>query len=459
MSVVPNKNGERTTSIDDLYTSIYQKPKYDVFCNFDCCSGKQGIPHYARTFLYFDPVNTTHDWPKYDQEFRTVCYIDFCHAFEYLARMTENVLSDRKYDHIVNGIISFLLEWTDASLCVFGEKYPQFAKLCAIISNDRAIDNYAYLYAHNSMPFTKMAMKMVKKFFHQPVGMKLHFDWMCLIDHSFVNHIRYVYSLLLENRITPNVIATLESEMAIPYKLANIDENLEHLRAISNHKFITGQACCGKTTLLNEFRKIGWKVYSRGDCGSFGGKATSPAAVGCMHSALEYVLTRGDVIGDRGYIDNILWAFIMEACDPKKTYTLVDDFFRFLCANFNEPSIANFITQRGVVFIDPYPLKNLDRLLKRATEGDPHRSRVIQYPHPQFICYYTAARLFGWKVVCVPYNSNGAFEPSQYTKIGQKLQKIFGEPKSTNMPFVRFAKPLNNYTTDNTYPKAVGIFK
>lgn len=454
----PNVSPEYLESLK-LYKSIYQKPKYASYCDFTCISGEHGIPRNARIFRSFDPVNTLEVYPKFDGSFRTACYIDFCHAHDYLLKLDNRVLRDQQFDYIVNAIISFMLEWSDDSLKLFAEKYPRFAKICTIISVDRSLDNYAYLYSYYGMPFMKTCIKMVKKFFDVGTTSSVTFNWLCLFQYDFVDHIRHVYDLLIENRITSDVVAALEAYMPIRYQLKNICDDVEAIRGTSSIKFITGQACCGKTTLLNEFRKLGWHIYSRGDCGSFGGKATNPAQVGCLHSALEFVLSRSDVIGDRGTIDNILWAFIMEACDPKKKFTLVDDMFKFFNANFNEPAIANFISQRGAIFIDPLPYKNADRMLCRSTEGDSYRSRIDQYPKVQFIVYYTAARLFGWRVFCVPYDANQNFNPQQYINIGASLQKYFGPAIPTNRDFVRFAKPNNNYILNNEFPKSVGIFK
>lgn len=74
---------------------------------------------------------------------------------------------------------------------------------------------------------------------------------------------------------------------------------------------ITGQACCGKTTLRRGLLANGYEVKSRGDIGTFAGKARSPAAI----AATEYALVHCGVVGDRGPIDNPLWSRIMELCD------------------------------------------------------------------------------------------------------------------------------------------------
>lgn len=170
-------------------------------------------------------------------------------------------------------------------------------------------------------------------------------------------------------------------------------------------------------------------------------------------------------VTDRGSIDNVIWSFIMPACDPAQKDVMVDRLFEFINANFNEPSLVEYISQKGVIFIDPYSHLNQARMLARCTDGDAHRGRINLYPIAQFITYYTIARLCGWSIYCVPYTPDRIFEPSRYITIADELIEYFGEPTITNktafdtLNFIRYAKPPNDYPLDNTYPKAVGIFK
>lgn len=155
----------------------------------------------------------------------------------------------------------------------------------------------------------------------------------------------------------------------------------------------------------------------------------------------------------------------MTACNPAQKDIMVDCLFKFINANFNEPSLVDYISQKGVVFIDPYSHLNQARMLARCTDGDAYRGRINLYPIAQFITYYTIARLCGWSIYCVPYTPDRIFEPSRYITIANKLSGYFGTPTIINTEafdtskFVRYAKPPNNYPLNNTYPKAVGIFK
>lgn len=327
------------------------------------------------------------------------------------------------------------------------------------------------------VPFLMSTIKILKCWFleEDPVELKLlqrrvdvvdnssvlrsEFNWIDTLDRSFVAHLKEVYSWILEDSFDEEKIKIIEADYPIPYQLPNISDDLEKLRGSSNFKFITGQACCGKTTMLNHFRKLGWKIYNRGKLGSFGGKANDPATIANLHAALQYQLTQSDVIGDRGSIDNPLWSFIMPACNPQRRDSLVGDLLSFINSSFNEPSIAEYITQKGVIFLDPYSRLNQERMLKRCAGGDPNRGRLSMYNPPQFMSYYTVARLFGWKCYAVPYTKERIFNPDGYKKIAVEVEKIFGPPKSTGTPFVWYNKPKNDFIIDNTYPKSVGIFK
>lgn len=165
---------------------------------------------------------------------------------------------------------------------------------------------------------------------------------------------------------------------------------------------------------------------------------------------------------DRADIDNPLLVGIMELCDPKYTTNLVWELLKFLNANLNEAAIGYYINQRGVIFIDPYPSLCAERMLRRNTGGDLHRSRISRYAIVQAMAYYTVARLFGWKVYCVPYTSRREFDPTVYTRIADELltNEYFGMASLDNpIPAIYYARPPNNRPISTDYPKAVGIYK
>lgn len=422
-----------------------------------------GIPARFQLLDGIDVQNIEVELFPYFGVYKAASQVDFCHAYQYLSarEFNRNLLCDKTYDHVVDAIVSYLLEWNDESMLKFISLYPQFENMCRALMDFKMLDSGAYVYDYCGVPVVKTTIKIIKSHFINKRPGRNFFDWMFCINRDFITHIKYVYSLLLSNSIDKDAVDILESDMPIPYKLPTIDmENLKNKSKGPNAlKFITGEACCLKTTILNRLSDVGWKPYSRRDVGSFGGKSDNPVAVGNLHAALHYMLTQSDVIGDRGFIDNILWVFIMSACDPNNKHFLVRNLLSFLNSNFNEPSIAEFITQKGVVFLDPFVAENRARQLARCEDGDPWRGRLEMYTIAQFITYYVAARLFGWKVMCVPYTLDRKIDNERYNKNIKTIIDYFGEPIRTEIPHVQFSKPSNAYKIDNTFPKSVGIFK
>lgn len=220
---------------------------------------------------------------------------------------------------------------------------------------------------------------------------------------------------------------------------------------------ITGVACCGKTTILHELKSCGWTVCSRGDIGTFSGKSKSTAAVTGVHAAMDGALRRGDVLGDRGPIDNPLWSIIMPLCDPRYRGTLVHELLKFFNGFLNEMVTAYMMEQLVVVFIDQYPNLNRRRMLSRCSDGGAFRARIEMYPVAQGMAYYMAARLFGWTVRCVTYDEDRNFRPDRYTSIAEEIKYIFGRP--IDRPPLPVSKPDGLYMKDDEYSIATGIFK
>lgn len=152
----------------------------------------------------------------------------------------------------------------------------------------------------------------------------------------------------------------------------------------------------------------------------------------------------------------------MELCDPKYKETLVWELLRFLNSNLNAATIGYYINQIGVVFIDPYPSLCEKRMMARSTGGDIYRSRIGRYAIVQTMAYYIVARLFGWKIYCVPYVGNRQFHPEGYKAIARELmsERYFGVATLENpLPKHHYERPPNDRPIDTAYPKSVGIFK
>lgn len=483
--------------IEELYRASYRParlPKFIAFDHIDANNCEDGISKRAALFRDMDFANYPHRLERFNGKLRKATINDYCHVLDYLMSdvFDRNIFKTTKYDHILNAIVSFLLEWDNESLQQLHKKYRINWSLIESLQNARTLDNGAYIYLFYGRPVCKFALKILKTYFDDdteaaattiPIDRNLLriFIWSNYIDPRMIEHFRWLERHIESGQaITENIRDELMQHMAIPYKLENLNIDLESIRSIGPLKFISGVACSGKTTILNKLRQQNWKVFSRGDIGSFGGKANSAPTIGTLHAALEYVLTQSDVIGDRGPIDNPLWTIIMELCDPNCSGSLVTRILQFFNSHFNEPSIAYFIKHRGVIFIDTNFKANAARMMSRNTHGDAHRSRLQSYAKTQFMAYYIAVRLFGWLPQCVPYedvsvnddSDDGAttiitYAPQYYTEICQKLHVYFtsnqsgetSKPKPSHLPYIRFPKPSNEYISDMTFPKAVGIFK
>lgn len=157
----------------------------------------------------------------------------------------------------------------------------------------------------------------------------------------------------------------------------------------------------------------------------------------------------------------------MNHCGEEHQANLVMDLLRFIDATFNAATIAYFMTQNVVIFIDTQPVLNAERMLRRGEGADSTRGRIKYYAHTQAIAYYTMARIFGWKVFCVPYNYDNPkkprFDPDKYEIIADYINAVFAVPSkkcnSDEIVVETFDKPSNDYIIDNRYAKSVGIYK
>lgn len=296
----------------NIYQSTYSKSSLPKSVTFDA-EGDEGIPKLVRYFKYFEPQNTTEKLKHWlpTNDFRLATINDFQYVQRYLTddEFNINLLKCKTFDHVVNAIISYMLYWNDNSLSEFACYYPTFKKITEQMLLERQKDDSAYLYERFGVPILKTTFKIIKQHFEyiqtlhqssaiQHVVTSPQFNLLSCIEPDFVTHIRNVYEWAVNDTFDTNKIALVESYMPIPYKLPHVSD-IDSLCGISTFKFISGEACCGKTSVLNTLKSQGWIIYSRGDVGSFGGKAINPPAIGNLHAALQTVLTRGNVIGGK----------------------------------------------------------------------------------------------------------------------------------------------------------------
>lgn len=433
------------------------------------------IPELTKFFDVFDPINTIERHPKLQKQDREVGSAAFEHLATYLLseEFNELLLQDRKHDATVHAIVSFALPWNRASLLRFGEMHPKCMAFARALLLETSRDNGEYVYRHreSGVPFVRTTFKILRNALTENgVGAAPTtttspslppFVLINLLPSAFVDFMSNVYVTLRDERFDyGRVRRMLEQPDEIPYNIQDEIGNYRDLKARAELKFITGQACCGKTTLLNAMRRRGWRIVSRGSVGSFAGKSSNPVAVACLHASIDWALRHDNVLGDRGHIDNPLWVGIMQFCDPRHSETLVTDLLNFISDNFNAATLGFFIAQKGVVFVDPYASKCAERMLRRGTGGDAFRGRIATYAIVQTMAYLMVAKLFGWRVYCVPYDASGNFDPSQYGQIAEEMHAFFGEVGTTYpLPRERYGKPLGLLCPDPTYPKSVGIYK
>ncbi|XP_025196791.1 MATH and LRR domain-containing protein PFE0570w-like [Melanaphis sacchari] len=179
-------------------------------------------------------------------------------------------------------------------------------------------------------------------------------------------------------------------------------------------KYITGTACCGKTSMLNKLKnENNWIVPSRGDLGGFGGKCNSPALVASMHAAIDFALSHynGCMIGDRGPLDNYLWTFIMPMFEKLANINdciefvqiLVYEFLNFLNYSQNELSLAYYANHDVLIMVDPFYENTHRRMMSRFSGNDAHRSNIPFYALVQNIVYMITAYVFEYKIISIPY--------------------------------------------------------
>lgn len=435
-----------------------------VYVAFDT-RGDRGIPRLVNHFRAFDPVNAVGEfdvWSYYTKPTDS----EMEHAYSYMTapEFSRELLRTSKFDSVVHALYSYLFHWTNEGLTDYGERYPQFKDLAISVILEK--DRIPVYVTEDGVPFVRSAFRMLLNYFNsaerQPrTGDKIERPFFCIVNYvspELYGHFKETYRRLLNGSMTRREMDTLETPMESPFASTAIQYGGAGHRHNSPVKVITGQACCGKTTLLNKLKSYGWTVCSRGDLGTFSGKSKSAPAIASLHAAIENALRRGDVLGDRGPIDNPLWSIIMPLCDPRYKDFVVEELLNFFDSTINEHVAAYMCAQQAVVFVDPYPDLNRARMMSRSTDGDAFRCRIQMYPVAQFMAYYMAARLYGWTVRCVPYDEERNFQPHRYLSIAEELNELFGAPIKQE-PLKQASKQDGHHLEDKEYSIATGIFK
>lgn len=455
-----------------IYSCARYTPVQEYLKNYNTDVKKNwyGIPALCIFFKTFDPINNTSDPTTIVDNFNVDAdYVDMYHAHTYLNLLTKDAIidilksGDQNKDSLVHAICSFMLCWSSNSFKQFQKLFPQHSSIAEILYNER---NNTFVYANtqyrvclyatanttSKILFMRTHIKMLFKYYNSVYNtvvngiheMTTHFNIIDELSSELIAHFHQVHTAICEERVDNALQNLIENDNIM---LTRFSSTLVNGQCVKNTyrsdcmRIITGQACCGKTTLISRLEKSGWTMKSRGDIGTFSGKSKSPASVAGLHAAMEYAFRRGDIIGDRGPIDNPLWTIIMQLCDPstdmkRVVYIILD----FISQNFNENSLRYYAEQHCIVFIDPLPSCNRARMLNRNTGGDSNRARINNY-FIQAIAYYIVARICGWKVYTVPYDlAEKTYCPERYQQIAEDILERFGKPNKSNVD----TRPISN---------------
>lgn len=443
------------SDIECFALNYFYSKNYDVDCEFK---------RLIKFFQQFDPVNqinnvevcnkrinievTGNNLEIMNYYLTKLCTYDTLKNPKNVCVDMQNKCVFVESDAIFHSAISILLMWSMNSILNLESKFSEHSGFLTLFKN-YIHENDVFIY--NNVFFLRNSLDLFRKTFEPKKIKEIEYF---KLDVDF--HDIYYFS----NHLFTNSFSDLDVE-----KIENLTEplfkvcELNKLRHMSNVKYITGTACVGKTTLLESLKLYGWETISRGSQGTFSGKAKCPSTMSSLDQSMQYVLSFGNVIGDRGTIDNPLWNYIMDATNPSKYIDLVDDFKHHLESTLNENVLLQYARENVVIIIDLKPEENRKRMMKRAQDGDIKRSRIFMYPYVQNLFYFIMARLVGWKIFCVPYDKNGEFQPLGYEKIINYINQHFPKNEDSNILHKFKSKPLGSHKIDHTYAKNVDIFK
>ncbi|ABO45350.1 unknown [Gryllus bimaculatus nudivirus] len=452
---------------------ISEKTNIPVYVGFDDSSQSLGISFLLREFKNFDAVNELTNQPWKQSRSTKVAnellfsYVDLYFNNEHFNENT--ILKTNKYDKVMYALFSYLLFFDTDSLIRYGD----YNKTITIIINGllecRRLHQVKCVILNNKMyPYVRSTFKILNSYFKN-LNNNMDTDIICFdirnyISNEFVIDCYSFLNCLNTETYNSHVLNFIEDESRKP-----CISFLKELSSTSNEcgviKYVTGQACTGKTTVLNALSTNYCYIKSRHSMGTFSGKSKSSETVAALHFAIDHNLSKKNVLGDRGSIDNPLWRWIMHACNPVITphKNLVDECLRFLSSSFNSSSFEYLAKQRVAVFIDLLPSENKKRMLERNKGGDAFRARIKNYAIAQTVAYFIIAKLCGWKIITVPYDlSKKIYFPHKYQDIIKNLITFFNFEELNNINAIENKddlKPLNDYNCDFEFAINCGIYK
>lgn len=356
------------------------------------------------------------------------------------------------YDCVFHAIISYMLLWPQENLIDFGKKYNFSDFINFFFDEINLID--IFFHKNEEIYFIQTSIKLFSKYFQRnsfyDIRTTINYSPLKIINENLKQEMSNFLEKLFSNTFKSNDIKSIESSH-LYHSYATLPKN--------KIKYITGQACVGKSTLLKNLEKMNWVILSRSDIGTFSGKSKNAVEIANLYESLSYALARENVIGDRGNIDNPGWYFIMDNLIYNSKEELIEKCIFFFETNFNEYSVLSYASQKVIIIIDLKAELNRRRMFQRSESGDLQRARIWMYPYTQAFFYFVAARVFGWKIFCTPYDVNNTFCPDNYDILYDYVSYHFGIPSLDFHTNLNVSKPKGEYKSNHEFAKNCGIYK
>lgn len=199
-----------------------------------------------------------------------------------------------------------------------------------------------------------------------------------------------------------------------------------------NHAvFVSGTACVGKTTFLNDAIKNIQEKYNEcatimksGRCGGFDGKDEDLIlALSLQATMLNYATTYTTCIGDRTPYDNLIWRFIMNLPRFNDTGSMVAEFTKSF-SKFSPVLLQLIAKEPYIIIINTNVLKIREQMKMRNHANDVSRSDVYRYVELQNMAYGVFGHLSNCIVIDLA-ETNNRIPPELHKLIDRKCKANF----------------------------------
>lgn len=290
------------------FETMFKRPKYSVYWDnsLDLWNGvNDDMKLLMNVFAKFDPINDLRKFNRkwVNEETET---LDNCDSVKgtfdkrgeaivyYLKHKNFNqeLLNCKKWDYVVNAILTFLLSSSLCTLLWIKMNYSEFSYLIDAIYAEKYSSNDCRLFVMDldkQWIYTRAPFKILSKYFIPQINNDGNkpFSLFHYLDGAFFRELDLFYLNLNNNLIDEDYTKFLERRRMIPYDIQHLIGDYNRLLGKSNVRYFTGQACCGKTTLV---KQLNFDAKSRSSIGGFSGKVNNLATVSCLHFSIDFVL-------------------------------------------------------------------------------------------------------------------------------------------------------------------------